>query len=177
LGVVSRILPKLLPLLALALAPAALVAADLDSLLKNSPFGSAGTTATAATAKPLEFRGVFAEGGEYFFNIYLADSSRSEWLGLDATYGENLTVKTYDPEAQQLTVEYAGQTLTLTLVSAKRAAVAATTPRPAAVANQPDPSPAQASAAPTDAERMSKIAEEIRRRRELRQQALQKKSQ
>lgn len=149
---------------------------DLNSLLDNSPFGSAQTnTAAPKSDSPLEFRGVFAEGGEYFFNLYIAANSRSEWLGLDDVYDENLTVKSYDGDNQQLTVDYQGKTITLTLGSAKRIANSPAPVQPAAAPGQPAPAPTAQPAPPVnEQERLSKIAEEIRRRRALRQQALQK---
>lgn len=148
---------------------------DLSSLLSNSPFGSApANQAAAKTDNPVEFRGVFAEGGEYFFNLYIAANTRSEWLGLDETYDEKLTVKTYDADKQQLTVDYQGKTLTLTLGSAKRVATAAAPSNPPPAVAQPANPTVQPAAPISDQERLSKIADEIRRRRALRQQALQK---
>jgi len=149
---------------------------DLNSLLDNSPFGSTPTnTAAPKTDNPLEFRGVFAEGGEYFFNLYIAANSRSEWLGLDDVYDNNLTVKSYDANNQQLTVNYQGKVITLTLGSAKRIASAPAPAQPVVTPGQPTPAPAAQPEAPiSEQERLSKIADEIRRRRALRQQALQK---
>lgn len=148
---------------------------DLNSLLSNSPFGSTPNPGGPAKAdNPVEFRGVFAEGGEFFFNLYIAANTRSEWLGMDETYGEKLTVKTYDADKQQLTVDYQGKMLTLTLGSAKRVLTAAAPSNPAPAAAQPTNPTVQPAPAITDQERLSKIADEIRRRRALRQQALQK---
>ncbi|MCC6416423.1 MAG: VCBS domain-containing protein [Opitutaceae bacterium] len=150
--------------------------ADLRSLLDNSPFGAAqSSTGPTRTDTPVEFRGVFAEGGENFFNLYLAANSRSEWLGLGETYGDTLTVKAYDAANQQLTVELQGRPLTLSLGSAKRPAIAPTPAAPALTATT-TPS-AQPTAPVPDQERLAKIADEIRRRRALRQQALQKTAQ
>lgn len=150
-------------------------APDLNSLLSNSPFDSApGTGGPAKTDNPVEFRGVFAEGGEYFFNLYIAANTRSKWLGLDETYDEKLTVKTYDADKQQLTVDYQGKTLTLTLGSAKRITTAAAPSNPPPATAQPANQAVQPGPAISDQERLSKIADEIRRRRALRQQALQK---
>lgn len=149
--------------------------ADLNSLLSNSPFGSAASgAATPQNDAPLEFRGVFAEGGDYFFNLYSASAARSEWLGLDDTYGDNVVVKSYDPANQQLTVQFQGKPMTLSLVSARRPA-APTPARPTpAVKGQPEPAVVAPATPTSEQERLSKIAEEIRRRRALRQQALQK---
>lgn len=149
---------------------------DLNSLLDNSPFGSAVSGVAQVKAEnPVEFRGVFAQGGEYFFNVYLAAQSRAEWLGLDETFGESLKVKHYDAINQQLTIELDGKSLTLALASAKRPAATApaATNRALPAAKGPDTS-AEPAPSVSDQERLNKIADEIRRRRALRQQALQK---
>lgn len=175
-------IPTRLLCVVLACLPLAILRAvepvDLNSLLNNSPFGAnPAATGPVKADTPIEFRGVFAEGGEYFFNLYISANARSEWLGLNEVYGENLTVKTYDAENQQLSVDYQGRTLTLSLGAAKRTAPP---PAPAtpALTSLPTPPPVAEPAAPiNDQERLAKIADEIRRRRALRQQALQKPTQ
>jgi hypothetical protein len=163
---------SLLAGIALASAACLLPAKDpeLDSLLRNSPFGRGSSVAKNTSSTPLEFRGVMVSGGAYYFSIYEADASRSTWVRLNDPSAKDFTAKTYDAQNKQLTVEYQGNSLTLALASAP-AVSAPPAPRPAvsppvAAATQP-PSPN------SEAERLRKIAEEIRRRRALRQQAIE----
>jgi hypothetical protein len=150
--------------------------ASLQNLVGNSPFGSAAQAPGApVTATPLEFRGTFVDGGERFFSVLDPSTRRAEWVALNEP-GRPFTVKAFDPEKEAISVEFQGRTLDLKLHSARIAAAApAPAPAPNVTPNgQPAPANAQARpAAPTasEAQRLAQVAEEIRRRRALRQQS------
>ncbi|MFI5336719.1 MAG: hypothetical protein ACHQ5A_08045 [Opitutales bacterium] len=163
--------------LSLLLGTAGLGAAEtpsLDSLVANSPFaGQAGNRGRKdAAATPLEFRGVLYEGSTAFFSLYEAATKQSAWVELKEG-GLNYTVKGYDPANSKLQVEYQGRTLTLPLVQAPKTArpmmpVAA---NPATPPANPGGNPNLIPPAPNP-QLPAQIAEEIRRRRALRQQAV-----
>jgi len=143
-------------------------AADIQNLLQTSPFApAAGVTASGQNAASLEFRGVFADQGEYFFSLYDTATRRGVWVGLNEP-GNPFLVRSYDPANESLTAEYQGRTLQLTLKMAK-ILVSAAPPLPpvpnasGAATVQPAPPPAGTPEA--------QIVEEIRRRRALRQQS------
>lgn len=156
---------------------------SLQSLVGNSPFGTAASSAqnAPAAATPVEFRGTFVDGGERFFSLVDTGTRRSEWVSLNET-GRPFTVKNYDAERETITVEYQGRVLNLKLHSAK---IGVLPPMQAAQApaqnvapggGQPAPNTAQAQApqpASVEAQRLAQVAEEIRRRRALRQQTAQ----
>jgi len=147
---------------------------NLNALLRNSPFGSSASGPNDKGNTPLEFRGVMVEGDTYYFSVFAAADSRSEWLSLNENSAKKYVIKSYDPTKQVLTVDNQGQLLTLPLIAGKGGASVGNTalpqaaPRPA-VANPTTP---QTVTPPNDAERLNKIAEEIKRRRALRQQAI-----
>jgi hypothetical protein len=140
--------------------------APLDELVRNSPFGAV-TAVVAAGAPTLEFRGVFADGGEFFFSIHDPAARTSRWVGLDEP-GLPYAVRSYDAAKQTVVADFQGRSLVLVLKKAP--AVAAAIPAPG-VAAEPPPLPALAptSSPPEEAARLAAIAAEIRRRRELRQ--------
>lgn len=165
---------RLLPVMLVALAaPLAAQPAPLDQLLKNSPFGaprpgSPGET----TGQAWEFRGLVEENGVLWFSLYETSSRRSAWRRLQQP-DEQLVVRQYDANGNTLTIEFQSRTLVLPLRSAPR-----TEGSPVAPQLPPGAQPAVAAnatpAAPADnAQRLQQIAEEIRRRRALRQQTLQ----
>lgn len=157
---------------------AAIVAAanppNLNELLQNSPFGRASAAPTAKSSTPLEFRGVMVEDGVYYFSIYEAADSRSTWVQLNEKTNNDFVAKRFDEPNNQLTVEYQGGSLTLPLTAAAglRNPAAPSIPPPIAGPAAP-PGPAMQLPTPAaEAERLRKIAEEIKRRRALRQQAI-----
>ena len=169
-----RMLPPFPPALSLALLLGAAAAARaetpaLDNLVANSPFGTApGLHGKSDAATPLEFRGVIYEGATAYFSIFEAGTRKSAWVELNED-GLNYVAKSYDAANAKLVVEFQGRTLTLALVQAPKSAHA---PLPLA-ANPPPPAggnPAKAPPAPNP-QLPAQIAEEIRRRRALRQQA------
>lgn len=160
----------LLIMLVLPLASAWAATADLDGLVKNSPFGAASNTALASpTASPLEFRGVMVDRGEMFFSVYDPATRASQWVGLKEP-GNPFLIQSYDEAKAVATVEYQGRTLSLTLKQAKVAAAAPSAPNVATPATPPNAAPPTPS---EDASRLAAVADEIRRRRALRAQAAQ----
>ena len=168
---VSPVPPVLrLPLLlALALPAGAETAAPgLPSLVANSPFGSAAVSGPTASAAPLEFRGTFLDGGERFFSVLDPSTRRAEWVGLNEP-GRAFTVKAFNAEQESITVDFQGRPLELKLHSVRISAAPAVAAAPA-----PGPTPpTQALPSTGEAQRLAQVAEEIRRRRALRQQAQQ----
>lgn len=167
---------RTLPLLAFFLAgtvAAQTEAPSLQNLITNSPFGSAAQANTPAADSPLEFRGTFVDGGERFFSILDTGSRRAEWVSLNET-GRPFAVKSYDPEHDAIVVEHQGRSLDLKLHSARVAALPPPVANPGngqadnAGRTRVGPSPGS-----TEAQRLAQVAEEIRRRRALRQQAQQ----
>jgi len=150
---------------------------NLDGLLSSPPFN--GPTATAPVAASsdaaLEFRSVLVERGEFLFSLYDSSSRRSLWVGLNEP-GNPYVVQSYDSSAGQVVVQYQGRALTLPLKQAKVVAMAQNAPTPPAIATQPPvittPNVAP-EASSTEATRLAAVADEIRRRRALRQQATQ----
>ncbi len=177
---VSSLRSKILTLLALSATLGLTLgraASQLDSLLKDSPFGSAKSTqASDAGNQPVEFRGVSEENGQVLFSIFDTATKRSRWVTLNDTSGD-VVVKSYDAEAHTVALEQNGRTLSLTLKSGPKIAQQNIPPPmppglPGANGTQGQIMPNGAARGP-EAQRLQQIAEEIRRRRALRQQAPQ----
>jgi len=146
-----------------------------NSLLTNSPFGprAAANGAAAASATPLELRSVIVDSGEVLFSLFDTSSRSSRWVGLNEP-GNPFTVRSYDSAKGEVKVNYQGRELVLGLKQATIIALAA--PPVSAPVPPPTgkPQPAVASTPANDeAVRLAQIAEEIGRRRALRQQARQ----
>ncbi len=148
---------------------------SLDSLVKNSPFGSATSpVAPGMESGALEFRGVIVDNGEELFSFFETSNRQSQWVKLNEA-GAPYAVQSYDRDNQSVKVLYRGQPLTLTL---KRAQVIVQAPPPPmavpAPGGAPGPSPTAVvnPSAPSadEAARLAQVAEEIRRRRALRSQ-------
>lgn len=147
---------------------------SLDSLVKNSPFGSAASPgAPGPESGTLEFRGVIMDNGEQFFSFFEPANRQSQWVKLNEA-GAPYTVQSYDSATQTVKVLYRSQPLTLTL---KRAQVIVQAPPPVPMpgpGGAPVASPAAVvnPGAPSadEAARLAQVAEEIRRRRALRAQ-------
>ena len=143
-------------------------AADLQNLLQTSPFAPvAGANAPGQAASTLEFRGVFADQGEYFFSLFEPATRRGAWVGLNEP-GHPFLVRSYDPANETLTVEHQGRTLQLTLKMAKILVSAAP---PVPLGPNALPGPVAVQPAPPAGTPEAQIVEEIRRRRALRQQS------
>ena len=149
----------------------------LEDFAKNSPFpqAKAGQAADAGN-QPVEFRGVSEENGQVLFSVFDTATKRSRWLTLNDTTGD-LVVKSYDAEAHTVSLEQNGHALSLTLKSGPKVAQQNIPPpmppgMPGANGLQGQVMPNGASRGP-EQQRLQQIAEEIRRRRALRQQAPQ----
>ncbi len=164
-------LAALLAPLALAAQPAA---PSLQSLVGNSPFGVANQPGNtpAASGAPLEFRGTFVDGGERFFSLVDTASRRAEWVSLNEA-DRPYVVRSYDPDQETIAVEHQGRTLNLKLHAAKIGALPPmqAAAQPAAPSGAPGTPGQVASPSATEAQRLAQVAEEIRRRRALRQQS------
>lgn len=148
-------------------------AGDLDGLLQNSPFGRSTANPRPTSAEPLEFRGLMVEDGIHYFSVRETATARSFWVTLFDHGASNFVANDYDEANQRLTVDYQGNQLVLTLVKPDNLVAppvtAANPPRPPVAAATP---PAPTSSPEAEAERLRNIAEEIKRRRALRQQAI-----
>lgn len=119
-------------------------AGDFSNLVKNSPFGGYEPPVTAPAPVNLEFRGMFAEQGEFYFSVYDASSRRRQWVTLNET-GNPFTALSYDADDESLIVSYQGRTVRLKLTQAR---ILGSTPAfPANAATPPD-APASAADAP-----------------------------
>lgn len=143
----------------------------LESLVANSPFApKTGATAAAPTDAALEFRGVFTDQGELFFSIYDAAKKGSTWVALNES-GHPFTVRSYDADAQSVTAEHRGRTLTLALRKAPNTGFVPMPVPNVVTANQPPaPGTTVEAGSEDEAKRLAAVAAEIRRRRALRQQ-------
>jgi len=157
--------------LAVALGAAAsawAVEGDLNSLLRNSPFGNDSRAASDSKGdEPLEFRGVLTESGVAYFSIFETETSRSAWVRLNEESSRDYTAKRYDWGNRQLTIEYQGRDLVLSLAADSSPAQVA-----APAAAQPPARTTAAKSTVSDAQKLNNIAAEIKRRRTLRQQSI-----
>jgi hypothetical protein len=146
-------------------------------LVSPSPFLAAGSepSAPAAAGGPIEFHGYMVLAGGERFSIYDTAKKKASWVGLNEK-GNTFVVRSYRVVAgktDQITVEYQGNTLVLSLKEGKTTAIAAPAApilgRPIvptvvapAVQTTPPNLPAGAS--------LEEWAAEVQRRRALRQQ-------
>lgn len=146
-----------------------------DKPARRSPFMPPNAQAAAPVAEnsPIEFHGVMVIGPTKYFNFFEPTKRVSTWVKLNESTAPIL-VKSFDGEAETVSVEHGGRTMTLALqkvkVSSAPMPVAMTAPasvtpieQPAAVLN---PTPAD------EAKRLDAIAAEVRRRRLIRQQTV-----
>lgn len=167
-----------------ALATASLLPGGARDLAANSPFMPPGTFAGPAAVTEggsLELRSIMVLGGAPQFSIYDSSNKRASWVGLNDA-DQDFAVKSYDAKAETVNVEYHGRPLMLVLQKARIGAAAMPVPGAPAVAGgqMPAPLPPPSSGLvntvkinPTPAEeaqRLQAVVEEIRRRREQRQQ-------
>lgn len=162
-----------------------------DELVRNSPFIPQGWQPPRAPERPtprptperpqdrpldrVEFRGMTVLFGERSFSIHDPSSNRSFWLR-EGQGEAGFRVVEFNPGDDAVIVEHDGERRTIPLHEAKVAAVEQPrqAPRPTG-GTRP-----QATRGPTrqveqdPEERMQNLAEEIRRRRELRRQILER---
>ncbi len=88
---------------------------DLQSLVKNSPFGEG--KAPGEKSGALEFRGVYVDQGVTYFSIYSPATKSSSWIAQgEASNGPlNLAVKSYDESTNTVVVENNGQAVKMML--------------------------------------------------------------
>ncbi len=150
-------------------------AADLQSLVDNSPFGKAPVVqnnAPPTEVPPLEFRGVYTEAGVRHFSVFDPSSQRSYWLA-EGAEEKGIAIQNFDTSSDKLTVQHQGRTYQLSLKTAS------ITGSPVAAAPQMpvnNGSP-QVRSAEADQRRLEAVAAEVRRRRALRQAAAQQSQQ
>jgi hypothetical protein len=118
----------------------------------------------------LEFRSIARFNGVETFSLFDPTENRRFWLGLNQT-DSGFTVTDYNPKEDSVVVKHEGKTRTIALHEAKIQAMAEA-PTPATARPGPGGRPtAQPAASPE--ERMQDLAEEIRRRREIRRQLVE----
>ncbi len=178
--------PKLLSVgLAVALAAmgSGLVAQDADE--EPSPFQAIGSDSGSATpsSSPIdrfEFRGVMTVAGETYVTLVDSSNSKSMTIALgEATDGVRAT--DFRDDDGSIQIESGGQAKRLKLREAKIVALAVPPPQPPGgppvqPGQRPGMGPNVAGAPMSDDEaraRMQRVAEEIRRRREMRRQMLE----
>lgn len=164
-------------------------AAVLDSLLHNSPFMP--LSAPVVEAPPsnqldrYELRGVSSLGGIAMFSIFDNATGRSFWVRQGETV-EGIGIQHYDIASETVTLAGSGQTKRLQLREAQIVTMAVAPPQATMQAQPAIPQPGGMTtggppggpprAQPSEQEineRRQAIVEELRRRRALRQQALQ----
>lgn len=108
-------------------------AIDLAALAKNSPFGAAPASTTAAKPAPtttLELRGMYQEGEVTYYSIHDTATRQSRWVAAGETPADAAqpVVRSFDAATSTLVVETGGKTAALTL---KPASVSKYEPPPA----------------------------------------------
>lgn len=127
---------------------------------------------------PIEFRGVLVIGNRQQFNFFDPSKRSSVWVEMGDTQSPFL-VRSYDAGSDNVTVEYGGRVMTLTLEKPKIAGASgggSPMPLSAAMPGRPPEGspPVVLNPTPADeARRLETIAAEVRRRRLMRQQAAQ----
>lgn len=178
--------------LRLALVSASLLMSGAPARAEEvNPFLPPGLPAVAAPSEapnPLdryEFRGVMTIGGDTFVTLVDTASSRSVTIPLGGTV-ENIKASDFRADDGSVQIASGGQTKRAKLRESKIVAMAAPPPPPPppmpGVVNgqMPGGPPGVASAPISDEEarnRMQRVAEEIRRRREMRRQMLENQGQ
>lgn len=95
-------------------------AVDLDALGKNSPFGAAPASATAAkpaATSTLELRGMYQEGETTYYSIYDTATKQSRWIGsgeAPTDVGQPV-VRSFDAATATLVVETGGKSTALVM--------------------------------------------------------------
>lgn len=116
----------------------------------------------------LEFRGLTKFGGELAFSLYDATESRSFWIGVGQSEA-GFNVVEYDEGEDAVVVRHDGNTRTVALHESKVQEMPESEARPA----QRGSGDRRSSEAEDPEERMQNLAEEIRRRREVRRNLIE----
>lgn len=143
-----------------------LLAGPIGARADRSPFlpPSVQDTGAGATTGPngIELRGIMDGPDGVKYNIYDPAKKSSVWVGVNEA-GNGFVIKSGDPNRDTVTVAAGGQQLVLALKQAKTATAAQFgMPQGGAVLR---PTPAD------EAARLQAVADEVRRRRLLREQA------
>ena len=90
---------------------------DLQGLVSHSPFGEGKTGAGGERVGSLEFRGYYVDNGITYFSIYNPSSKSSVWVaqGEASTTPFAVSVKSFNPEKNAVTLESNGQSMNLSL--------------------------------------------------------------
>lgn len=152
---------------------------------ERSPFEPAGTATApvAVVASPLdrfEFRGVMTIGEDTFVTLVDTSTSKSMTIALGETI-EGVKVSGFKVDDGSIQLEASGQSKRLKLREAKIVALAVPPPAPppapgappVQVAGNGPPVPGATMSDEEARTRMQRVAEEIRRRREMRRQMLE----
>ena len=156
------------------LAFAALAVRAGAQLTDSSPFlpaGNGGSTATSDGTSP-ELRGIMSGPGGMRFCIYDPAKKASQWLALNEE-GKGIVIKSADPAHDTVLIaDPDGRRMTLVLKEAK--VVSAPSSAPSVIPSQGGVLNVVLNPTPEDEQRrLQAIAEEVRRRRLLREQAAQ----
>jgi hypothetical protein len=140
----------------------------------DSPFIPASSPAVAlgraADGSSFELRGIMSTAGGTRFCIYDPVKKSSAWVGMNES-GNSFLVKAADPVRDTVTLQAGGQVMTLALRESKVVSLGS-----GGLVAAPPPSgamgPVVLRPTPEDEQRrLQAIAEEVRRRRELRERA------
>jgi len=182
----TSLLCPLRPLATLTLAVMALTAgATAGRSQERSPFEPAGSAPapTAAASSPLdryEFRGVMTIGADTYVTLVDTSNSKSMTVALGET-SEGIRASDFQPGDGSINLEASGQSKRLKLREAKIVALAVPPPTPPPgpgglppqVASNGPPVPGATMSDEEARSRMQRVADEIRRRREMRRQMLE----
>jgi len=182
--------PRLPKLSSLIVAIALLASVGCEVLAQGadddvSPFeaagsGSGATPASSSAIDRFEFRGVMTIGGETYVTLVDSSNSKSMTISLGEA-AEGVRATDFHPDDGSVQIESGGQAKRLKLREAKIVALAVPPPQPPGgppmqPGQRPGMGPNVAGAPMSDDEaraRMQRVAEEIRRRREMRRQMLE----
>ena len=147
--------------------------ASLDELVNDSPFlpkptGNEAVPVPTENAS-VEFRGMVTTKDGMLFGLYDRTKQTGAWVGKEQASAD-FVVHAYDPGSDTVSFEYQGQKFNLPLSSSK---VSTAAPSPVAIMpTQPGAIPIVVTAVPGgNQRRLESIADEVRRRRALRQGA------
>jgi hypothetical protein len=155
--------------------------------LARSPFlppeQAAGAAPAPTSQGSWQFSGILGSGPGALFCVVNTETRRSYWLPVGGAAVDGLVVRSYDATNDTLVVQsQGGPTLTLRLqsvqVGSRPPSAVAPTPMPVAGNVPPQPTPANRPGGPaampaSEAERLQAVAEEVRRRRALRQATIE----
>jgi hypothetical protein len=157
-----------------ALGLAAALHADLAPASPFLPANSPAAAGAAASAGPIELRGLMPTPEGYAYCIYDTAKKKSVWVGLNET-GHDFVVRSSAAGSDSVKVDYQGRTMTLTLKEAKVTSAGIANSEAPPVVGRPGPgNPGLPNLNPGDEQkRLDAVAQEVRRRRQEREKAAQ----